>query len=80
MGRSEMIFHGLLSQLDGLAADETKGWDVVDWGHVTRAVPLETDAVDEPEDRNSNLINQNWLRSRQKCQICSNSNSRFSIV
>ena len=44
---SEMGFHGLLRQLDGLRANEAQGRDVVDGGHVLRPVPLEPDVVNE---------------------------------
>ena len=53
VSRSEVVFHGLLRQLDGLRANEAQGRDVVDGSHVTRPVPLETDVVNESEENKS---------------------------
>jgi hypothetical protein len=50
MCRSEVSLHRLLRQLDGDVADEAEGRDVVHRGHVMRAVILQTNVMDEPDD------------------------------
>ena len=50
MCRSEVSLHRLLRQLDGDVADEAEGRDVVHRGHVMRAVILQINVMDEPDD------------------------------